>query len=147
VLDPESHMAKPVAVYINPSEGDSTAVDVWVKLGKHNQFTNSGSCAPDSAGKANSCGIHIHAGSDCETDQRGHYYDSNQVDVDPWKSVRLQSYGKYGYQSNIKLGLDATQAAGNIEGKVFIVHNGNGQRIWCGKITKYHEEEEQMLLA
>merc|ERR1711988_1913456 len=134
-------IAEPTGIFITASAGSSTAVDVWVKLSKPYKndvtgetYKDSGSCAADAAGTSNVCGIHIHSGSGCEdsTAQGGHYFDASVND--PWKTVRMQSFGQFGYQSKIELGLDAA----SVEGMVFVIHNSTGARVGAESSPRIH---------
>ena len=50
-------------------------------------------CAEGAGPKANSCGVHIHAGSTCDADALGHYF-TGAVTADPWKTITYQTAGK-----------------------------------------------------
>lgn len=89
---------------------------------------------PDLAQSANSCGIHIHAGTSCEQDALGHYY---AVGSDPWgegyytaQSATDQYFVYAAGKFSLKAGLD--QAA--ITGKTLIVHDQAGGRTHCAPI-------------
>ena len=89
---------------------------------------------PDLAQSANSCGIHIHAGTSCEQDALGHYY---AVGSDPWgegyytaQSATDQYFVYAAGKFSLKAGLD--QAA--ITGKTLIVHDQAGDRTHCAPI-------------
>lgn len=81
-------------------------------------------------GVSNSCGIHIHEGTSCDTndDVSGHYYDSS-IMSDPWEfnASYTGSEGRlvveYGY------GWEST------EGRVFVVHDVSGTRVTCDVIS------------
>jgi len=146
-------LAKPTQIYIQLSEGSTSAVDVWVKLGEEYENTatgetydDSGSCANDASGVGNVCGIHIHSGTSCDDSagQGGHYFGGSAQD--PWGAVRMQSFGNYGYKGNIETGIDLTTAQGSIEGRVFVVHNGNGARVWCGVIAANPKASMHLLI-
>merc|ERR1712232_201627 len=146
-------IAKPTKIYLSLSKGSTSAVDVWVKLGEEYEnattgetYNDSGSCANDASGVGNVCGIHIHSGTSCDdaAGQGGHYFGGSAQD--PWGAVRMQSFGSYGYKGNIETGIDLTTNQGSIEGRVFVVHNGNGARVWCGVIAANPKASRQLLI-
>lgn len=81
----------------------------------------------------NGCGIHIHSGSSCETttDQGGHYYNSVDINVDPWAKLGYTSTNEEGttqFMHCVKTGeKDYTR-------KVFVIHANDGSRVACGKL-------------
>merc|ERR1712139_290190 len=94
-----------------------------------------GVAACATAGNAkNSCGIHIHAGSSCKNSetQGGHFWNKAFTPEDPWKSVTFSEF------------VQGDRAAGSVSvnyyepssvGRVLIVHDRNGARVACSKIT------------
>ena len=91
---------------------------------------------PDLAQSANSCGIHIHAGTSCEQDALGHYY-ADSIGSDPWGAgyytAEIENMGQTVFaigDFSLTAGLD--QAA--ITGKTLIVHNQAGGRTHCAPI-------------
>jgi hypothetical protein len=111
------------------------------KDGKH--YQGSGPCK-GSDGAGNVCGIHIHSGSGCETstDQGGHYFCKEGVIEggcttagavpDPWVTTRAPAFQKNAWKENVVIGLNTD----SIEGKVFISHNKDGARVFCGVIRR-----------
>lgn len=78
----------------------------------------------------NGCGVHVHGGDSClnSTTQGGHYYDSMQVPIDPWLTVRYEQTSSNGtaYFTNcVKTGETEYE-------KPFVVHANDGSRISCG---------------
>jgi hypothetical protein len=83
-------------------------------------------------GVGNACGIHIHAGMSCGGDALGHYWNKNEIEVDPWKHVTYKT--EHG-QAQIKgesviTGLTPLEVSGH----TVIVHDHTGARIACGII-------------
>ena len=78
---------------------------------------------------SNSCGIHIHSGTSCLVNARGHYYDVATLSADPWASV-VYTAG-VGIQE-VNTGLTAEQ----VEGKAMIIHNKAGARIACALLQQ-----------
>lgn len=74
--------------------------------------------------KANSCGIHIHTGTDCTSNAGGHWYYTSS---DPWTSVTYRS-GSGSF--SVTTGLTEKE----ITGHAFIVHGFDGGRIGCATI-------------
>jgi len=86
------------------------------------------------AGVANSCGIHIHEGTDCASNALGHYWARGSFPDDPWASVSYRAesglFGRYtatGVSPGVITGLYQSQIAGH----AFIVHDVTGARIAC----------------
>lgn len=91
------------------------------------------------AGIANSCGIHFHAGTSCDThnDVGGHYYDKKEVNgvvpADPWADVIYgpgYDFGNDKYKSStdeITYGYNK----GATFGHTFVVHDSTGARVSC----------------
>jgi hypothetical protein len=82
---------------------------------------------------ANSCGIHFHAGTSCDTgdDVKGHYWNSAQLDEDPWTYGAYYTKGKdkedvfYGYGSQSTIG------------RAFVLHDRSGARITCDIVPNF----------
>jgi hypothetical protein len=85
---------------------------------------------PDSD-TANSCGIHFHAGTSCETvdEVGGHYWNSNALEEDPF------TYDTYYTDARgsvtVTYGYDALET----EGRTFVLHDKSGTRIVCEVIS------------
>lgn len=79
---------------------------------------------------ANSCGIHIHAGTSCATpaEVQGHYYGA-PVDSDPWVDVVYTADA----QGAAKGSVDVTYGYGKAGtvGHAFVLHDKTGARISC----------------
>jgi len=88
-------------------------------------------CTNGPGEKPNSCGIHIHAGTDCETDAKGHFFNAEDGQPEPWKSVTYTESGPGGH-AVVTLGLPNTE----VLGKTLIVHDHTGARIACGIIDE-----------
>lgn len=72
-------------------------------------------------------GIHIHAGTDCNSDARGHYY-TGSVTTDPWTNVVYRANGNSASGSST-VNTGATNQ--EVTGKAMIIHNYAGGRIAC----------------
>ena len=87
-------------------------------------------CSSGAGGAANSCGIHIHAGTSCAEDALGHYYSTAS---DPWSAVAYtadeadQAQGTFSVETGL--------AASEIDGHTFIIHAFDGSRIACAVMT------------
>jgi hypothetical protein len=90
-------------------------------------------CADGAGDAANSCGIHIHAGTSCDTagEVGGHYWNSDKLDEDPWTygapytTARGSTFVVHGYS--------AAESAGH----VFVLHDKNGDRIVCAPLPLF----------
>lgn len=95
-------------------------------------------CVSGAGDMANSCGIHFHEGTDCESDAGAHYF-SSILDEDPWASISytaVESVGQYiaaGESVAVETGFEAI----DIVGHAFIVHAYDGSRVACGLIEDY----------
>lgn len=83
---------------------------------------------------ANSCGIHIHAGTSCDeaSDVGGHYYDATMVETDPW--TYDASYKANGGADGSAFGsLVVTHGYGYEAslGHAFVMHDYTGARVSC----------------
>lgn len=88
-------------------------------------------CANGPTSSPNSCGIHIHVGTNCAVDAGGHYFSILNTS-DPWKTVTYTT-GR-GSQSQVLTGLSGS----DILGRTLIVHDSTGARIACGIIAQGH---------
>eukprot|EP00972_Heterocapsa_arctica_P100943 14878929-Heterocapsa_arctica.AAC.1 len=88
-------------------------------------------CSGNPTTAANSCGIHIHEGTDCFTDAKMHYWNTADYAQDPWKHV-VYTAGKSGDVTvkGVKVFTGLSGAA--IRGHTVIVHNSAGGRVSCG---------------
>lgn len=88
-------------------------------------------CADGVGEKANSCGVHIHAGTTCTANAQGHYY-GGSVTADPWKTVVYlpSADGVASSSVTVATGYSDTQ----IQGKTIIIHDWTGARIACAVI-------------
>jgi len=89
---------------------------------------------------ANGCGVHIHSGSGCADTaaQGGHWYDANELSVDPWATVGYEHTNAEGYgqfTSCVHTGFDVASNPDQLVGHAFIVHNEDGSRASCGLIA------------
>merc|ERR1719483_2073473 len=77
----------------------------------------------------NSCGIHIHQGKSCEdADEIGGHFWSG-YEQDPWAKVVYD--GRKGYVT-----VDFGYGIVSTEGRVFVIHDSNGNRITCNIIVR-----------
>jgi len=82
-------------------------------------------------GVANSCGIHIHSGTSCESaaDVGGHYWEMSEFSQDPWSDI---VYGQEVGSSELNYGFTYDSSVG----RAFVIHNSNGTRITCDLIPE-----------
>lgn len=81
----------------------------------------------------NGCGVHIHAGTGCETteEQGGHYYDSDELFEDPWLLASYQMTDAGGAGAFVGCVLTGSGAMEYVD-KPFVVHGEDGSRLSCG---------------
>jgi len=92
-------------------------------------------CETANSNTPNSCGIHIHSGTDCSTGSAagGHYYNPNVLSEDPWKPIvystntgTTTAIGStavdWGYTYDVALGV------------AFVIHGYDGSRKTCAFI-------------
>merc|ERR1712045_826464 len=77
---------------------------------------------------ANGCGLHIHAGTDCDT-AAGHHYDSN-LPKDPWQKIRYIAEDN-GKGEGSTIGVITNLGPVDIYGRALVVHDSTGGRIAC----------------
>lgn len=94
-------------------------------------------CTQVDDASANSCGIHIHAGTSCIDHALvgGHYYDSDNLSSDPWSSIVFVAQ-----EDGTAVG--ATQAtygytAADSNGRAFVIHDQSGARATCNLIGQH----------
>merc|ERR1719231_2204369 len=83
---------------------------------------------------ANSCGIHVHAGTSCDEDALGHYYSTEE---DPWGTTYYatndgDASGTAEQQEYLYVGGDLT-----ILDKTMIIHGADGGRIACLRWSRH----------
>jgi hypothetical protein len=85
---------------------------------------------------ANGCGAHIHNGTACANteSQGGHYYDSDELAVDPWQVQSYYSTDSDGVGAFVGCVLTGTGAM-EYENRPFIVHGTDGSRLSCGMLS------------
>jgi len=98
-------------------------------------------CTPNAAdGTLNGCGVHIHVGTSCDS-AGGHYF-SSALDVDPWEPIvyvtgsvtsTLRGSGGNSGTSDQNVGVEVVTglSAGDITGRVMVVHDVTGARVAC----------------
>jgi hypothetical protein len=106
-----------------------SAVDLEANLVSY-LTTDGDDCSAD-----NGCGAHVHEGMDCtnSTTQAGHFYNSDELQEDPWRLVGYLSTDENGFAYF----MDCLEP--NVEdydGRAFIVHANNGSRISCGLLQR-----------
>jgi len=98
---------------------------------------------PDSATlPGNACGIHIHAGTTCDTaaDVGGHYWVSTTAPLDPWSDGEVGYVAFYSTTDGTASGSFAAKTGAttsDIKGRAFIVHGADGGRIACALMEAY----------
>jgi len=121
--------------------GSSTPYDVKGQVNIH-QLENRGqvltyrlegldpTCLPNfSVTAANGCGLHIHAGTGCDT-AAGHHYDTALVD-DPWKKIRYTVQDNTGKGAGSTIGVITNLSPVEVYGRALVVHDSTGGRIAC----------------
>lgn len=109
--------------------GPMTTTDGTTQTFSYSLTGTDPSCADGvDSSKANSCGIHIHAGTSCTRHAEGHYYASGLSD--PWTNVVYTPDA----EGVVSAG-SATVATGltsqSVAGRTLIVHDKTGARIAC----------------
>lgn len=86
------------------------------------------------ASVANSCGIHIHAGTTCDVagEVGGHWY-NEAIMSDPW------TYGAYYTGDSGSLVVDYGYEYPSADGRAFVIHDRDGTRLTCDIITASNE--------
>lgn len=90
----------------------------------------------DAAPNCETCGIHIHEGTSCETValQKGHYW---TVGGDPWTTAGGAIYtSNYNGKGKANFMLDAGTTYEDNIGKVVVVHDMDGLRYACGVLSE-----------
>lgn len=88
-------------------------------------------------GTGNQCGIHIHKGTSCTEDAKGHFWNETLVELDPWSAVQYNiTDGAMKSRESIRVftGLEFDE----IVGRAVVVHDsvGSGRRIACALIKE-----------
>jgi predicted DNA-binding protein with PD1-like motif len=130
--------------YTGDLDVDGSMIVSFKRSGTQGLFWDLSGADPDCKkgakdGVPNSCGIHIHVGTDCSDASTvgGHYWNKVQFsEYDPWQSVEYKSSAKNGKTKSqevvpVTTGLKWTDVAGH----VMIVHDAKGGRIACGTIN------------
>ena len=93
-------------------------------------------CNSGAGEAANSCGMHIHAGTDCTSDAGGHYFDEKLAE-DPWAKVSYTAVGSVSCGCHRAAGLATAHtglASKATVSHAFIVHDFDGARIACALV-------------
>eukprot|EP00429_Kryptoperidinium_foliaceum_P079894 CAMPEP_0176232880 /NCGR_PEP_ID=MMETSP0121_2-20121125/25535_1 /TAXON_ID=160619 /ORGANISM="Kryptoperidinium foliaceum, Strain CCMP 1326" /LENGTH=382 /DNA_ID=CAMNT_0017572253 /DNA_START=64 /DNA_END=1212 /DNA_ORIENTATION=+ len=87
-------------------------------------------CEKGPGSEKNSCGVHVHEGTSCESGAGPHYYDSSKA-TDPWCCISYTTYSSAG--SALDVGVLASTGVDlkDVEGRTLIVHDFQGARIAC----------------
>ena len=89
-------------------------------------------CNSGAGEAANSCGMHIHAGTDCTSDAGGHYFDEKLAE-DPWAKVSYTAVGSVASgAATAHTGLASKATVSH----AFIVHDFDGARIACALVRE-----------
>jgi len=90
----------------------------------------------DIARPANSCGVHIHTGTSCDTAAGvgGHFWDKIFVPADPWKTTVYSAGGGSSVQTSDSEIVTTGLTSDDILDRVMVVHDSTGARIACGVI-------------
>jgi len=83
----------------------------------------------------NCCGVHIHAGTSCETADEvgGHFWNETLLSEDPWQDVQYIVDGPGPEVVNL-LEVTTKLTDEEIDGRVVVVHDADGVRIACSII-------------
>jgi len=94
----------------------------------------SGNCNKCSV--SNCCGFHIHSGESCDdsTTQGGHL--KNPDDTDPWAPIKINTDDADSTEQTFAQIIDVAEDYDPFEGKVFIVHDVDGNRVSCGPLVR-----------
>ena len=79
----------------------------------------------------NSCGVHIHVGTNCSSSAGGHYF-TGAVTTDPWTAIAYTS------TSGTTQGTYTVKTGGtsyDVQGRTVIIHNYVGGRIACAVLS------------
>lgn len=90
----------------------------------------------------NGCGIHVHAGSTCDSHANvgGHYYSTALEPNDPWLPIVYVASSE-GNENQKSVEVVTGLSNGDITGRVMVVHALNsGERIACGVIERQPRE-------
>jgi len=87
-------------------------------------------------GSGNQCGIHIHEGSSCDHDARGHYWEKTKVSEDPWTALQYDADDEG--VSKVQNATKIMTGIADVMGKVVIVLDSTalGRRIACALIVE-----------
>ena len=91
----------------------------------------------------NGCGAHIHSGTSCESLelQGGHYYDNDELSVDPWRYESYLKTDSSGLAALIGCAITGSDAA-DYDSRPFIVHKPDGSRLLCGLLATKNIDPE-----
>jgi len=101
-------------------------------------------CTPNAAdGTPNGCGVHIHAGTSCDSAGVHYFSSALALDVDPWKPIvyvtgsgtsALRGSGGNIGTSDQNAGVEVVTglSTSDIIGRVMVVHDVIGARVACG---------------
>lgn len=124
-----------VSVMANVTEGISDGVcyqgyATGLESDVESFLLNTGSSECD---VANGCGSHIHSGTGCTDvdEQGGHYYDSDELEVDPWLEESYYTTDGEGIGAFVGCAITGSNADDYKE-RPFIVHGVDGSRLSCG---------------
>mmetsp|Transcript_11789 Transcript_11789/g.33858 ORF Transcript_11789/g.33858 Transcript_11789/m.33858 type:complete len:337 (+) Transcript_11789:153-1163(+) len=98
----------------------------------------------DQCNAPNGCGAHIHSGTGCENkdEQGGHYYDSTELEVDPWKYESYLTTDSTGCAAMVGCTITGDEAS-KYKSRPFIIHEPNGDRLLCGKLKKASKKSKK----
>ena len=103
-------------------------------------------CANGAGSAANSCGIHVHAGTSCSEGAGAHYFAPFGA-PDPWAHIAYESTcGSSGigstcvsWRASGSFVLDTGMTTQELGGHAFIVHDRGGGRVGCALVSTHHE--------
>jgi len=89
-------------------------------------------CNGTQSGAGNRCGVHVHAGTSCDEDALGHYFEGSS---DPWVPVTYTNPDgdAVSFEHN---GIDTGSVMMAMADKVVVVHDSAGARIACATLGR-----------
>jgi hypothetical protein len=91
-------------------------------------------CADGATDAPNSCGIHVHAGTSCDTDALGHYY-APAAGSDPWVNV-VYTTTPDGKATGTVTGVLTGYPAAEMVGHAVLIHDRTGARVACAILAE-----------
>jgi len=111
-------------------KGTDTQVLSWSLNGIHKECSKKGT-------ESNTCGVHVHEGKTCTNKDgiRGHYWDKEDIKLDPWQDIVYKARGD-GTAVSTSTEVKTGKTLSDMSGRAFVVHDKSGQRIACALIAR-----------